>query len=171
MLRSVTDLFFVCITLIIWINHLTPQIYQGTSWGVLTNRLETTALWPEIIGSVSLELNTLVSFNHYTEGQQVVSALCDGLILIFKGCRQAGCCRTACLSTPFGVFCWLAYRRHQKSKSEHGLFNSTQTLLHSVIKMGCKKTTSHRGKAYGQIQIFLLVVNWSYLSQQGSGKI
>lgn len=80
MLRSVTDLFFVCITLIIWINHLTPQIYQGTSWGVLTNRLETTALWPEIIGSVSLESNTLVSFNHYTEGQQVVSALCDGLI-------------------------------------------------------------------------------------------
>lgn len=139
MLRSVTDLFFVCITLIIWINHLTPQIYQGTSWGVLTNRLETTALWPEIIGSVSLESNTLVSFNHYTEGQQVVSALCDGLILIFKGCRQAGCCRTACLSTPFGVFCWLAHRRHQKSKSEHGLFNSTQTLLHSVIKMGCKK--------------------------------
>ena len=101
---------------------------------------ESTSLWPDIIGSVSVESNTLVSFNHYTEGQQVVSALRDGLILIFKGCRQAGCLPVGSIRVfLFFFFYWLKYKRHQKSKSEHGLFNSTQTLLHSVIKMGCIK--------------------------------
>ena len=67
---------------------------------------ESTSLWPDIIGSVSVESNTLVSFNHYTEGQQVVSALRDGLILIFKGCRQAGCLPVGSIRV---FFCFLFF--------------------------------------------------------------